>query len=169
MKNQIVPFILLLAMKQSLKKRIGEILIEDGVLSKETLEEALSVQKKEGGLVGQILIRMGFISEEDLVAALGKQLKIPYLTLGHYSINLESSRPLGEEFCRKNIILAFDHDDKRIYLAIADPLNDSLLEEVSKKTALKMQIFISTPTEILNMLDLIFSAHEAKPEMKKAG
>ena len=53
-------------MAEIIKKRLGEILIEDGILTQENLAEALSQQKKEGGLIGQILIRQGYIAEDDL-------------------------------------------------------------------------------------------------------
>ena len=169
MKSHHLMGILLLIMAQIIKKRLGEILIEDGVLTKENLEEALHQQKKEGGLIGQILIRLGYISEENLVAAIGKQLQIPYLPLSNYSINIEATQAFGEDFCRKNMMLAFDRDDKRIYLALADPLNDTAIGEVQKKTNLKAQVFISTGSEIFSMLDLAFRTSLIKPEIKKAG
>ncbi len=154
-------------MPELVKKRLGEILIENGVLTPENLEEALNHQKREGGLIGQILIRMGYISEENLIAAIGKQLRVPYLPLSQYAVNSEAAEILGEDFCRKNLLMGFDQDDKRIFLALSDPLNTQVLLEIQKKTNLKPQVFISTPTEILNMMDLVFSA--AKRAAKKAG
>nr|HOP64865.1 hypothetical protein [Spirochaetota bacterium] len=56
---------------------LGEMLINDGVIIKEVLEQALETQRKEGGLLGMILLDNGFISEQDLVEALIKQGKIP--------------------------------------------------------------------------------------------
>ncbi len=148
------------------KKRIGEILIESGCLTPENLEEALQHQKKEGGMIGQILIRLGYISEESLIAAMGKQTHIPYIPLSHYSINMDAAVVLGEEFCRRHMLVVFDQDEKKIFLAIADPLNEIGVEEAAKKTKLKPQVFVSTPSEIYSMLDLIFS--NLKKEMKKA-
>lgn len=147
------------------KKRIGELLIENGSLSPENLEEALQHQKKEGGVIGQILIRLGYVSEESLVAALSKQLHVPYLPLSHYSINMDAAPLLGEELCRKHHVVPFDFDEKKIFVAISDPLNDFVGDDVEKKSKLKAQIFITTPSEIYTMLDLIFSANK----MKKAG
>jgi type IV pilus assembly protein PilB len=154
-------------MRENQKKRLGEILIEDGILSPENLEEALHHQKKEGGLIGQILIRLGYLSEEDLVAAIGKQLQIPYMPLSNYSINMEAAQSLTLDFCKKNLLLVFDMDEKHVWVALSDPLNEGLMEELEKKYNLKIQIFISTPTEVINMIDLVFinSSHK---EIKKA-
>ena len=161
--------ILIFAMTETKKKRLGEILIEDGVLSPESLEEALNHQKKEGGLIGQILIRLGYITEEELIAAVGKQLRIPYIPLSNYSVNTDTAMKFGVEFCRRHLLLPFDQDEKNIFLAMGDPLNDSAVGEVEKKCNLKPQIFISTPTEILNMVELIFNSNTVKKEVKKAG
>ena len=150
------------------KKRLGEILIENGILSSTHLEEALAHQKKEGGLIGQILIRLGYISEENLTAAIAKQLNTPYIPLSHYSVNMDAAQKLPPDYCRKNMIVLFDIDEKYVWIAVADPLNEALRDEVEKKTGLKAHIFISTPTEILNMLDIIHSSCSTK-EIKKAG
>lgn len=142
-------------------------LIEDGILSSENLEEALHHQKKEGGLIGQILVRLGYLSEEDLIATVGKQLQIPYIPLANYSINMEAAQSLPVDFCKKNFVLIFDMDEKHLWTALADPLNEILIEELEKKFKLKLQIFISTPTEVLNMIDLVFNMNSSK--LKKAG
>ena len=66
--------ILLFDMTETQKRRLGEILIEDGCLSPENLQAALQYQKKEGGMIGQILVRLGHVNEDNLIAAIGKQL-----------------------------------------------------------------------------------------------
>lgn len=155
-------------MREKPKKRLGEILVESEVLSPQNLEEALVHQKKEGGLIGQILIRLGYVAEEDVAAALSRQLGIPYLMLANYSINLEAAQKFDEEFCRKNFVIVFDEAEKKVFAAVGDPLNEAALEEIEKRTGLKLQLFLSTPSEIFNMLELVFSAN-AKKAMKKAG
>ena len=157
------------AMKERLKKRIGEILVEDGVISPEHISEALEHQKKEGGMIGQILIKLGYLSEETLLAALGKQLNIPYIPLMNYSINLDAVKRFPEEFLRKNLLLIFDEDEKRSFVAMSDPLNMMALDEIEKQTKLKLQVFISTPTEIMNVIDMAFSSGSSIKNLKKAG
>ena len=155
-------------MKEKAPKRLGELLIEDGVLTKANLEEAINCQKKEGGLIGQILIKLGYISEEALITALGKQLKMPYLTLANYGVNAQAIQQFPEEFCKRNLFIAFDEDEKHLYVALGDPLHESLLEEVEKKTQKRVQVFLATPKEILDMLDLMANTGRAKA-LKQAG
>lgn len=155
-------------MAEIVKKRLGEILIEDGILSPKNLEEALNQQKKEGGVIGQILIRLGYISEDDLVAAVAKQLKVPYIPLANYSINTDAVSLLTKDYCVKNQLIIFDQTEKNIFLALGDPLNENAVEEIKKKFGLTPQIFISTTTEVLSMLDILF-AKTSGAGLPKAG
>ena len=154
-------------MKEKQRKRLGEFLIDDGLLTKENLKEALEHQKSNGGLIGQIFIQLGYVSEEDLTAALGRQLKIPYIPLGQYAVNMDAIKLVDEDFCRKHMLIVFDADETKVTLALSDPLNDRFLDELKEKTVLRPNIFISTPTEINELLDLAFA--KQRSTNKKAG
>lgn len=155
-------------MKPKQRKRLGEILIEDGVITQETLEESLEWQRNNGGLIGQILIQLGYVTEEQIVAVLGRQLRIPYMPLANYGVNMDAVHLLDESVCRKNVLVVFDYDARHIFIALSDPLNSLAVEELRQRTKLKPQVFISSPTEIVNMLDLAFSQRHAGAQ-KKAG
>jgi type IV pilus assembly protein PilB len=138
------------------KRRIGEILIEDGLLTKAQLEEALAHQKEKGGLIGKILIEKKFMDEEALIGALGKQFKIPYLALKSYSINPDMAEILKSDFCHENMMVAFDCDSKKIYVAIADPMHDAAIEKVKTLTGRIPQVFLSKISEILKAIYFIY-------------
>ncbi|MBI4710999.1 MAG: hypothetical protein HY767_00835 [Candidatus Omnitrophica bacterium] len=141
------------------KRRIGEILIEDGLLSKAQLEEALAWQKEKGGVIGRILIEKNFVDEESLIGALGKQFKVPYIPLKNYAINPDMAGMLTSEFCHTNTVVAFDCDHKKVYVALADPMNDAVVEKIRTMTGRIPQVFISRLSEILNAIYFIY--HEA--------
>lgn len=140
--------------------------MDDGLLTRENLQEALEHQKNQGGLIGQIFIQLGYVSEEGLVAALGRQLKIPYIPLAQYAVNMEAARMVDEAFCRKHNLIIYDADDVKVSLAVSDPLNDSYLKELQGKVSLRPNVFISTPTEITELLDLAFA--KEREDNKKA-
>lgn len=135
------------------RKLLGELLIEDGALAREQLEEALDYQKNHGGLIGQILIRLGYITEENLVAALGRQLGIPYLPLQNYSINPDVMPVLGEEFCRRHTLVPFDESARHIFIVMADPTNQTVLRDIETRRGKKVQLFIATSSEILSAIE----------------
>ncbi len=155
-------------MRERSKKRLGEILVEAGVLTKDQLHEVLEVQKKEPLPIGRLLVQRGIIKEEHLTAAISQQLKVPYIPLQNYAVSADMIGLLDGDFCRAQILIAFDRDDKHIFLAMADPLNDAAIDQIEQRVKLKPQIFISTPHEILSMLDLILTMSTQKKELKKA-
>jgi len=62
--------------------RLGELLVHEGLISSGQLEKVIAVQKQEGGRLGEVLVKLGLVKEEQIVAVLGKQLGIPYFSLG---------------------------------------------------------------------------------------
>ena len=142
-----------------INRKIGEILIEDGLLSKAQLEEALAYQKEKGGLIGQILIERNFVQEESLIGALGKQFKIPYIPLKNYAINPDMADMLSADFCHENMVVAFDCDPKKVYVAVADPVSDVAIEKIRTLTGRMPQVFLARVSEILNAIYFIY--HEA--------
>lgn len=143
-------------MSLKVRRKIGEILIEDGLLTQAQLEEALTHQKEKGGLVGTILVEKNFVTEESLTSALGKQFKIPYIPLKHYAVNPDMVELLKADFCHQHMAVAFDCDHKKIYVAAANPLNETVVETIRKSTGRVPQIFLSRISEILNAIYFIY-------------
>ena len=144
-------------MGQKVKRRLGELLVEDGLLTQAQLEEALKHQKENKGLLGQILIEKKFVEEDVLVGVLSKQFKIPFLSLKNYSIDPDMAEVLSADFCHENMLVAFDCDHKRVYVALADPLNDDLVtEKIKAVTRREPQIFLARVSEILNAIYFIY-------------
>lgn len=143
-------------MSPKVRRRIGEIMIEDGLLSKTQLEEALAYQKEKGGLIGKILVEKKFVEEEALIGALGRQFKIPYIPLKNYSINPDMADLLKADFCHENMMVAFDCDHKKVYVAVSDPMNDTAIEMIRTLTGRIPQVFLSRISEILNAIYFIY-------------
>lgn len=143
-------------MNQKTKRKIGEFLIEDGLLSQAHLEEALAYQKEKGGLIGKILIEKKFISEDSLIGALGKQFKVPYIPLKNYAINPDMAGMLNADFCHENGVVAFDCDARKVYVALADPMNDSAVEKIRSMTHRIPQVFLARSSEILDAIYFIY-------------
>jgi len=146
------------------KKRLGEILIEDGILSAGQLEEALEDQKTSGMLLGQVLITKGYISEENLISAVGKQLKIPYLPLEKYSINGDAAVWMDPQFCKDNSLVLIDGDEHYVSVAMTDPLNYAAIHEIHEKTGKKTMVYLSTLSEIMTAWESQFGKKAQKKD-----
>jgi type IV pilus assembly protein PilB len=140
--------------KRIITKRIGEILLERGVIDRKKLEEALAYQKShEGTLMGQALIQLGYATEEEIALALTAQYGFPFLPLDNYEIDGELTALLTEGTARKYCLIAVDRIGNALTLAMSDPSNVNAIEEVELQTKCVVQAFVSTPTEILKAID----------------
>jgi MSHA biogenesis protein MshE len=83
------------------KRKLGELLVETGLLSREKLKETLEAQKGTGKRLGRLLIERGLISEEEIAFALAMQLKIPFMDLRDCDITAEVMKTIPEHICQK--------------------------------------------------------------------
>lgn len=130
------------------KKRIGEILIEEGFLRPIDLNKALEVQKNEGGSLGCLLVRMGFISDENLAVALSQKIEAPFIRLKSYRVNREAVKQVPRDVCEKFLLFSFERGEKEISVAMSNPLDEEALEVVRKGIRSKLQIFLARISEI---------------------
>ncbi len=134
-------------------KKIGEILIENGSLTRTQLEEALRLQKKQAGkLLGQLMIEMGFVTEEDIVVALTTQYNLPYLPVGNITLPDASELLIPKELIQKYLCIPLERMGHLLTVVIADPTNEEAIQSIEKVANCKVLPFIATTTEIVNVI-----------------
>lgn len=137
--------------------KLGEILIKEGIISQAQLDEAIKAQAKEGGRLGEILLKMGIATEEDIVVALGKQLNLPYVSIGSGLLKPATDQTLdiviSKEFALKNLVLPLSKTMNSLTCAIIDPLDVILIDNLRKMTNCEINPVIATRTEILKAID----------------
>lgn len=111
-------------------RRLGTILLEEGVITEGQLQEALEAQKQEGGFLGKILVEMGYVSESVLITFLVKQCKIPHIGLMDYEIGQDLIELVPKETCLKHHLLPIDKLGRILTVAMVDPLDVEALEQV---------------------------------------
>ncbi|MBI4341378.1 MAG: hypothetical protein HY598_03755 [Candidatus Omnitrophica bacterium] len=139
--------------KRIITKRIGEVLLERGVITAKELEKALAYQKERGGLMGQALIQLGFVTEEEIALALTAQYGFPYLPLDNYEIDGGLTALIPEETARQYCLIPVDRIGNALTLAMADPSNLQAIEAVELMTKCVVQTFVSTPSDILKAIE----------------
>lgn len=113
-------------------KSLGELLIEQGLLNEKQLQEALAVQKEEGGFIGQIMVRLGFVNQDAVASLLVKQCKIPHLSLLDYDVDPDVLSLIPEDVCRKHHLMPIDKLGRILTVAMVDPLDIGALEDVRR-------------------------------------
>jgi len=137
--------------------RIGELLIKEGLINTGQLEKAISVQKQEGGRLGEVFVKLGMVREEQIVAVLGKQLNIPYFSLGTGkltpAIDQGLERLISEEFAFKNLVLPLSRTLRSLTVVMSDPLDLILIDNLKKLTGCEINPVIATKSDIMKAIE----------------
>jgi len=132
--------------------RLGELLIREGLINASQLERAISVQRQEGGRLGETLVKLGIVKEDQVVSVLGKQLNIPYFSLGtgmlKPAIDQGLERLIPQDFAFKNSVLPLSRTLRSITVAMADPLDLILIDNLRKLTGCEINPVIATKSDI---------------------
>ncbi len=149
-------------------KRIGEILIEKGKITQEQLEEALEIQSsRKGRRIGEILIKQKYITESDLKEALAEQYGMPFLP--HIDISkapedIVTRIPIN--YARKNEVVPVDRRGEIIVVAISDPGNTSVIDDLQVLLGTTVFPVVATTGEISNAINNLYNrATSAADEM----
>lgn len=150
------------------QKRLGDMLIAEGVLTESQINEALS-KKENGERIGQALIRLGYITEDQLIDVLRKQLGIDYIDLSRTRIDSAMSKYIPRDLARRSKIVPVRTVQDTLFLAMADPLNFMAIErarETSKKQIVPMIAKEKQVDHAINTLYENVSAAEAMAQMR---
>jgi general secretion pathway protein E len=134
-------------------RRLGQMLIDRGLIEAEDLERALELQKERGDKLGKILVDMGFISQKDLLAALSEQLNIPLVTLDAPPALSPETEGLSPRFMRQCRFYPLALDDSTLTIAMADPLDFDTIAAVSSFSGLGVMTALAAEQEILDAID----------------
>ena len=138
--------------KRIVSKQLGELLLEKGIINQEQLEKALKLQRERGGLIVQILVMLGYAKEEEIAQALTVQYGFPYLPLDNYEINAEAIKLISENVATQYNLIAIDKIGDLMTIAMSNPLNVQAIEDIELITKCKVQVFVSTMTDVNNAI-----------------
>ncbi len=138
--------------------KIGELLKKDESITEENLQHALDVQKKEPGKLGSILIRLGYVTEEDISQVLSKQFGYPSINISKFDIDERITQLIKPEIARKHIVLPVHRIGSILTLAMADPSNLFVQEEIRFTTNLRIQAVIAPESSILRSIDKYYGS-----------
>ncbi|MEQ2383590.1 hypothetical protein WMO21_14745 [Lachnospiraceae bacterium CLA-AA-H58] len=117
-------------------KRLGDMLLEAGLITEEQLGEALKYQAQEKERLGTTLVKHNYITEKQLIDTLRIQLGIEYIDLSKVDITPEMSRYVPKNLAKKMNVVPVRVSRDQLFLAMADPLNFMAIEE-AKRTSKK--------------------------------
>ncbi|MDA8123216.1 MAG: ATPase, T2SS/T4P/T4SS family [Deltaproteobacteria bacterium] len=135
------------------KKRLGELLVETGLLTEENLTRALTEQRSKRGKLGEVIVTLGIATEEEIAQMLSIQLGIPYVELKQTPVEPHAIELISEKVARKHLILPISLEQKDLHLAMADPMSFEAFEDVRFASGYTIKPVIATRTDILWGID----------------
>ncbi len=138
------------------KVRLGEILVQQKLLSEDQLNQALADQKRTGRKLGRVFVESGFVTEEQISGALARQLGIPYLNLKFYNINQDVVRQLPETQARRFRALALEDRGDTMLVGVSDPTDLFAYDEIARLLKKGVELAVVNETEVLQAIDRIY-------------
>jgi type IV pilus assembly protein PilB len=144
------------------RKLLGEILMDEGLISEEQLKAGLEKQKREKGLkIGEALVALAAVTEEDVAKAIWQQRKIPYVDLDSYALDPNVIELVPEKVARAYLALPLFKIGNALTVAMADPLNLIAVDDLRSKTGCEIEPVISTEGKITRCLDHYYRMDES--------
>jgi hypothetical protein len=141
---------------------IGELLMERGVINEFQLQKALAAQRAKGGYISQHLITLGYASEFDVANCLASQFDFAYLPLANYEVPPEILNLVPFRIINIFSVLPIDKVGNILSVAMADPLNDGVVEMLKQCTGCDITPFISTYTELRRAIEKYYGTPALK-------
>lgn len=146
-------------------KRLGNVLIELGMLTKEQLDEALELQNKEKDRLGTILVRHRYITGHQLIEALHMQLGIDYVDLGKVEIQPEMTHYVPKRLAEQMLVVPVRVVREELYLAMADPTNFVAIEEIHQIAKKRIIPLIASEEAVKHAVSVLYGNEGAAQAM----
>jgi len=142
------------------KFRLGEILVQQKLLTEEQLKLALEEQKKSGRRLGRVVIEKGFASEGQISEALARQLNLPYVNLKFYNVKREVALKLPESAARRYRALVLDDSGTSYKVGMADPTDLTAYDEIARILKRDIDVAVVIGSEVIRIIDQTYRRTE---------
>src|SRR2546423_6207055 len=152
---------------KSFGERIADVLIEEGLLLPNQLEEAIGIQKSEGGRLLKILTDRQFVTEQDMVFSMGRCLNTPPVNLSRLRVPEEVMSLVPREMAKANRLVPIARLDGKLFVAMADPTNVLAVDDLKRRVQLEIVPMIATERSVQEALSGVHGAGNISQAIKK--
>lgn len=142
------------------KVRLGDLLVQQKLISQDQLQFVLDEQKRTGRKLGRVLVDNTFVSEDQISEALARQLNIPYINLKYYNVNLEIVRRLPENQARRFRALVLEARNGILLVGMADPTDLFAFDEITRILKCDIDVAVVTEGQLLETIDRAYRRTE---------
>ncbi|MGB1125980.1 MAG: GspE/PulE family protein [Phycisphaeraceae bacterium] len=142
--------------------RVGDLLVDRGMISPDQLSQALDYQRNSDGrkLLGNVLVELGFVSSEQVMEAVAESYGLPFAKIDPSVVDSSLSEVLPLDFCEKQCVVPMFLVEGRLTVAVSDPSNVFIAEEISRMTDHQVQLVAATQEDIRGVLSTMRQSEE---------
>jgi hypothetical protein len=137
------------------RKKLGEILIEEGVLKEDQLREAQARIRASGDTLVDTLHTLGFATETEVARVVAKKFSLPFIDASRYRVPKEAAEAVPAAFCRLNQMVVLDKIGRTLLVAVGGGLNLEVLDKVERSTGCQLFVYVSVLSKIFAALDKV--------------
>lgn len=146
------------------RKRLGDLLVESGLISEEQLNSTLR-RKSADEKLGDALLREGYITEQQLIEVLEFQLGIPHINIFQYPIDPDVIQLVPKELAKRHYAMPIRRDKNKLLVAMADPMDYFAIEELRMATGYHIEPAIATKDELFRTITKYYDLQESMEEV----
>ncbi|MCC7003972.1 MAG: Flp pilus assembly complex ATPase component TadA [Gemmatimonadaceae bacterium] len=143
-------------------ERIGDLLLREGLISREQLQKALDEQRQNGTRVGYNLVKLGFIQENELTRCLARQFKMPAVDLSNFEVDSKLVKLVPADLATKNLVLPLKRDGRTLTVAMADPTNLGVIEDLKFITRYDIFPVIAGEFTLRNVIEKHYESNDVQ-------
>ena len=140
------------------KFRLGDLLVQEGLITAEQLDQALQEQRASGRKLGRVLSDQGLVTEAQIAKAVARQLHAPFIDLAHYPLRPELAQQLPETHARRLRAIVLDDPSSGLMIGMADPTDIYAFDEVGRLLKRSVDLAVVTETHLLAALDRVYTS-----------
>ncbi len=152
-------------------KKLGELLLEKNLVSKEQIANALKKQKEEGGRLGSILVNLGYITDNKLIEVLSEQFGVPAVDINNVQVDENVTKLIPQNIAEKLLVFPFKRDGKSLHLVMANPSDIYVVEDIKFLTGFDIVTYVASENMIRKAIEKYYGVGgklaEVLSEMEK--
>ncbi len=133
--------------------RLGDILIREGLITREQLGSALAEQKSSGHRLGYVLVKLGLVQELEVTKILARQYRMPAVDLTRFEVDPKILKLVPSDFALKNVVLPLKREGRTLTVAMADPTNTGVLDDLKFITRYDLFPVIAGEYTLRNLIE----------------
>ncbi|WP_210366740.1 ATPase, T2SS/T4P/T4SS family [Bacillus sp. REN3] len=150
-------------MKQT-RKRLGDLLVETGMITAEQLQEALA-EKADGQKLGDALLQKGLITEQQLIEVLEFQLGIPHISLYRYPFDTKLFSMIPKDTAIRKLVIPLKKEGHRLFVAMADPMDFFTIDDLRLSTGFQIETAIAAKDDIIRAINKYYDSDDGFEEL----